>query len=93
MGWVRMGACIQCGRCCRLNNLLGAPVHSGSSVNVSEAKCKHLIELDDGTAICGLFGKPERPQACIDHPSSPLSLIEGCGFCFIFVNEGDSICM
>ena len=88
MGWIRLGECKQCGKCCHLKELLKASVLLTTSVSDKDATCKHLIELEDGTAICAIFDSPDRPLACIDHPSSPASLTdEDCGYFFIFTDS------
>jgi len=89
MGWHRIGECKRCGRCCSLAGLLHAPVLHKASTNQTEGVvCKHLKFDESGLAVCSIFEKPERPQACIDHPNSPGSLVDiECGYFFIFTDS------
>lgn len=88
MGWVRFGKCLQCGKCCHVKNLIQAACHERTTVNDESAVCKHLSYDKDGLAVCLIFGKKERPEACGLHPSSPKSLTdEECGYFFIFTDS------
>jgi len=51
-----------------------------------DAVCKHLKMGEDGAeATCLIFGKLNRPVACLLHPSSPDSLTPDCGYSFVWV--------
>lgn len=89
MGWIRLGKCIQCGKCCQIKNLLQASCHEQTTVSDKSAVCKHLsVDETSGLSVCLIFGKKERPEACNLHPSSPKSLTdEECGYFFIFTDS------
>lgn len=89
---VRYGECLRCGQCCRLVELVTADVINKEKVQgnlnlqhflkqevAQSVHCVHLC-FDPSTKLvsCGLFDKPNRPQFCIDHPSSPASLTKSC---------------
>lgn len=48
-------------------------------------RCQHLT----AEGLCGIYGKPERPQFCADWPTEPAQLIndENCGFSFRWEEE------
>lgn len=88
MIYVRQGTCKQCGKCCRLRNLLTAAslksvVRRERALIRQGIKCKHLT--DDG--LCNLFHVPEkRPLACWMHPNHPSAQTEGClGYTFVAI--------
>ena len=85
--WIRLGECVRCGTCCHLKNLLKSSVHqTGTQCSQPDAVCKHLHPGEDGKeSTCLIFGKTERPIACLLHPSSPDSLTPGCSYTFIWV--------
>ncbi len=88
MGWIRLGECRRCGKCCHLKTLLQAPIHIETSVSNLEARCKHISFDENGLATCTIFDKDERPEACSLHPSSPKSLTsDECGYFFIFTDS------
>jgi hypothetical protein len=89
MGWVRFGKCHQCGNCCQIKNLLQAACHVQTTVSDTDAVCRHLsFDETSGLAICLVFNKKERPEACSLHPGSPKSLTsEECGYFFIFTDS------
>ena len=101
--WIRTGTCLACGKCCFMANLVSAPILQMKlrdnpdlleflqSDAGKQITCKHLV-LDpkcEGRYLCSIFGKEERPQYCIDHPSSPLSVTEGCSGYSFYTEEGD----
>jgi len=85
--WIRLGDCNRCGTCCHLKNLLKSSVHqTGTQCSTPDAVCKHLKMGDDNNeSTCLIFGKVERPVACLLHPSSPDSLTPGCCYSFVWV--------
>ena len=48
-------------------------------------RCQHLTK----EGLCGIYGKPERPQFCSDWPQEPAQTINDpyCGFSFVWVEE------
>jgi hypothetical protein len=85
--WIRLGECNRCGTCCHLKNLLKSSVHqTGTQCSIPDAVCKHLKMGDNSNeATCLIFGKVERPVACLLHPSSPDSLTPECCYSFVWV--------
>ena len=83
---VRTGQCDRCGKCCHLSNLLTAPANSDIDLFVSPLmnfiRCTHFEYDEFGRATCKIFNDPNRPPCCALHPSSPASLIKGCGYKF-----------
>lgn len=84
---IRKGKCKRCGQCCNLKNLLNAGSNKWIKLSVDVEKlggvwCKHFERDSGGKGSCKLFGKPERPLACILFPTSEKELLEGCGYYF-----------
>lgn len=48
-------------------------------------RCQHLTE----EGLCGIYGKPERPQFCSDWPQEPSQLVNDpyCGFSFVWKDD------
>ena len=91
---LREGKCLRCGKCCSLGYLAETIAFkraqksdkmekfiSEQSNNSKDIYCKHY---DTDNKLCKVFNQTERPEACILHPGSPNSLIEGCGYTFRF---------
>jgi len=85
---IRRGRCKQCGQCCKLKNLLSTESNRWVRFNylgvedLDSVVCKHLRFID-GKAVCTLFGKSDRPLACLLYPTSPKDLLPGCGYYFV----------
>lgn len=70
--YVRKGECNRCGKCCYVHNEQGELV-----------PCKYLIINEDSTTTCELYGKPERPEVCINFPQKDNShKFPECGYYF-----------
>ncbi len=91
---LREGKCLRCGKCCSLGYLAETPSFkraqksdkiekfiSEQGDNSKNIYCKHYNMNNN---LCKVFNQIERPEACIQHPGSPDSLIEGCGYTFRF---------
>ena len=66
--YVRKGKCLRCGFCCLSEN------------------CEHFEWIEkDGKKIanCKIFGKPERPEKCVNFPQAPPLLNPKCGYYFL----------
>jgi hypothetical protein len=97
---VRVGSCLQCGRCCYMTSLAKAPALARSlspevkaflmTAEGQSIRCRHLDCNEEGKSICKVFGKSDRPAACSLHPSSPNSLTEGCKGYFFYCEEDES---
>lgn len=71
--------CIKCGDCCKgyVYQILNLFVdRKDPKTGMDSFMCKHLeyhLEFDNGTTDlgwrCGIFGKPERPEACVKFPT------------------------
>lgn len=48
-----------------------------------EHRCQHL----DDAGRCGVYGRPERPEACNAYPSHPFDLVGVTGCTYSFVDE------
>lgn len=97
--WIRFGECKRCGKCCYMHFLATAPImrmkleqDDPNLLKFLETdagkviRCIHFEYNEKGEGVCKLFNTDKRFQACIDHPSSPLSITEGCT-AFTFVKE------
>jgi len=89
---LREGYCLRCGMCCTLGHLTKTFAFKKASKsenfkkfisenNTNEVYCNHYNKEDKS---CIVFNQPERPEACVNHPGSPNSVIPGCGYKFRF---------
>ena len=90
---LREGECLRCGKCCNMGFLIETDIFKDVKksknlekfISENDSKdifCKHY---DIKNKACRLFGKPERPKVCIQHPGSPNSTSKGCGYTFRFI--------
>ena len=91
---LREGKCLNCGKCCSLGYL--AETTSFKKAQKSDKIEKFISEYGDDSKdiyckhydienrLCKVFNQPDRPEACTQHPGSPSSVIEGCGYTFRF---------
>lgn len=80
--FVRIGQCLNCGRCCNMRTLLPGVKEVANLLGERSGDCPHLCR-GTKTALCNQYRT--RPPFCAAYPAEHADLIEGCGFSFVEV--------